>query len=87
MDYGGGDITLTFLWLLQKCAFPYKTCDPSDKLDALLLNQLKKDFCHVDLNVCGSQEKTFIVRKPKKQTEKYTLQVIYCFYIASIYLS
>ncbi|KAI4488931.1 PREDICTED: actin-related protein 8 [Polistes canadensis] len=75
MDYGGGDITLTFLWLLQKCAFPYKSCDPSDKLDALLLNQLKKDFCHVDLNVCGSQEKTFIVRKPKRQTEKYTLQV------------
>lgn len=75
MDYGGGDITQTFFWLLQKCAFPYKTCDPSNKLDALLLNQLKKDFCHVDLNVCGSQEKTFIVRKPKQQTEKYTLQV------------
>ncbi|XP_043505065.1 actin-related protein 8 isoform X2 [Polistes fuscatus] len=75
MDYGGGDITLTFLWLLQKCAFPYKSCDPSDKLDALLLNQLKKDFCHVDLNICGSQEKTFVVRKPKRQTEKYTLQV------------
>ncbi|XP_015184816.1 PREDICTED: actin-related protein 8 [Polistes dominula] len=75
MDYGGGDITLTFLWLLQKCAFPYKSCDPFDKLDALLLNQLKKDFCHVDLNICGSQEKTFIVRKPKRQTEKYTLQV------------
>ncbi|CAL7942719.1 unnamed protein product [Xylocopa violacea] len=75
MDYGGGDITQTFFWLLQKCAFPYKTCDPSNKLDALLLNQLKKDFCHVDLNVCGSQEKTFVVRKPKQQTERYTLQV------------
>lgn len=75
MDYGGGDITQTFFWLLQKCAFPYKACDLSNKLDALLLNQLKKDFCHVDLNVCGSQEKTFVVRKPKQQTEKYTLQV------------
>ncbi|XP_076756676.1 actin-related protein 8 isoform X1 [Xylocopa sonorina] len=75
MDYGGGDITQTFFWLLQKCAFPYKACDPSNKLDALLLNQLKKDFCHVDLNVCGSQEKTFVVRKPKQQTERYTLQV------------
>ena len=75
MDYGGGDITQTFFWLLQKCAFPYKDCDPSDKLDALLLSQLKKDFCHVDLNVCGSQEKTFVVKKPKKQLEKHTLQV------------
>ncbi|KAK0076012.1 hypothetical protein PV325_006017 [Microctonus aethiopoides] len=75
MDYGGGDITQTFFWLLQKCAFPYKACDPSNKLDALLLEQLKKDFCHVDLNICGSQEKTFCVKKPNALTEKYTLQV------------
>ncbi|XP_051170338.1 actin-related protein 8 [Leptopilina boulardi] len=75
MDYGGGDITQTFFWLLQKCAFPYKNCDPSNKLDALLLSQLKKEFCHVDLNICGSQEKTFIVKKPRQQTETYTLQV------------
>jgi len=76
MDYGGADVTQTFLWLLQKSAFPYKSCDPTNKLDALLLEQLKIDFCHVDLNVCGSQEKTFIVRKPKQQTETYTMQVL-----------
>ncbi|XP_046593472.1 actin-related protein 8 isoform X1 [Neodiprion virginianus] len=75
MDFGGADITQTFFWLLQKCAFPYKTCNASNRLDALLLDQLKKDFCHVDLNVCGSQEKTFIVRQPQIPTEKYTLQV------------
>ncbi|XP_050454299.1 actin-related protein 8 isoform X3 [Cataglyphis hispanica] len=75
MDYGGADVTQTFFWLLQKSAFPYKLCDPVNKLDALLLDQLKIDFCHVDLNVCGSQEKTFVVRKPKQQTERYTLQV------------
>ncbi|KYN00766.1 Actin-related protein 8 [Cyphomyrmex costatus] len=75
MDYGGADVTQTFLWLLQKSAFPYKSCDPTNKLDALLLEQLKIDFCHVDLNVCGSQEKTFVVRKPKQQTETYTMQV------------
>lgn len=76
MDYGGGDITQTFFWLLQKCAFPYKACEPSNRLDALLLGQMKNDFCHVDLNVCGSQEKTFVVKKPQEPTEKYTLQVI-----------
>ncbi|XP_015118934.1 actin-related protein 8 isoform X2 [Diachasma alloeum] len=75
MDYGGGDITQTFFWLLQKCAFPYKKCDPADKIDALLLNQLKKDFCHVDLNICGSQEKTFTVRRPKIPSEQHILQV------------
>lgn len=76
MDYGGGDITQTFYWLLQKCAFPYKNCEPSNRLDALLLSQMKQDFCHVDLNVCGSQEKTFVVKKPKQPIEKYTLQVM-----------
>ena len=75
MDYGGGDITQTFLWLLQKCAFPYKACDPSNRLDALLLDQLKRDFCHVNLDVCGSQEKTFSVRKPNMPVENYTIQV------------
>ncbi|XP_071639578.1 actin-related protein 8 [Temnothorax longispinosus] len=75
MDYGGADVTQTFFWLLQKSAFPYKSCDSINKLDALLLEQLKIDFCHVDLNVCGSQEKTFVVRKPKQQTETYTMQV------------
>lgn len=75
MDYGSADVTQTFFWLLQKSAFPYKLCDSINKLDALLLDQLKIDFCHVDLNVCGSQEKTFVIRKPKQQTETYTLQV------------
>lgn len=75
MDYGGGDITQTFFWLLQKSAFPYKNCDPANRLDAILLDQLKKDFCHVDMNVCGSQEKTFSVKKPRQPAENYTIQV------------
>ncbi|XP_058805582.1 actin-related protein 8 [Phymastichus coffea] len=75
MDYGGGDITQTFFWLLQKSAFPYKNCEPSNRFDAVLLDQLKRDSCHVDLNVCGSQEKTFIVKKPNQPIEQYTIQV------------
>ncbi|XP_066259559.1 actin-related protein 8 isoform X2 [Euwallacea similis] len=27
LEYGGGDISQIFYWLLQKCAFPYKECD------------------------------------------------------------
>lgn len=81
MDFGGGDITQAFFWLLQKSAFPYKLCDPFTKSDAILLNQLKEDVCHVDLNICGSHEKMFVVEKPKQQIEKYTLQVYYIYRI------
>lgn len=49
LDYGGADITQTFYWLLQKCAFPYKDCNDQNKLDAMLLRKLKEDFCHVNL--------------------------------------
>lgn len=49
MGYGGGDITQTFYWLLQKCAFPYKECSETNKLDTMLLRKLKEDFCHVNL--------------------------------------
>lgn len=59
MEYGGGDITQTFYWLLQKCAFPYKTCDPDNKLDSMLLKSLKESFCHVNLvsfTVCSVSE-------------------------------
>ncbi|XP_047117171.1 actin-related protein 8 isoform X1 [Schistocerca piceifrons] len=75
MDYGGGDITQAFLWLLQKCAFPYRTCNPDSKLDAMLLRQLKENFCHVNLDICGSQEKSFVLKQPNRPTRKYTLQV------------
>ncbi|KAL1128958.1 hypothetical protein AAG570_013492 [Ranatra chinensis] len=76
LPYGGGDITQTLKWLLNKCSFPYKRCDPdSNPLDALLLERLKHDVCHVDLDVCGSLEKSFIIRQPKIPVVKYTIQV------------
>lgn len=49
LEYGGADITQTFYWLLQKCAFPYKDCNDQNKLDSMLLRKLKEDFCHVNL--------------------------------------
>ncbi|XP_075228327.1 actin-related protein 8 isoform X2 [Lycorma delicatula] len=76
MGFGGGDITQALHWLLQKCAFPYKTCDPKNSmLDAMLLQQLKHDCCHVNLDVCGSMEKSFIVKQPKTPSVKYTIQM------------
>lgn len=74
--YGGADITQTFHWLLQKCAFPYTQCDPSSsRLDAFLMQKLKHEFCHLHLDVCGCYEKTFVVRQPKKPVQRYTIQV------------
>ncbi|KAF2884364.1 hypothetical protein ILUMI_21813 [Ignelater luminosus] len=75
LDYGGGDITQVFYWLLQKCAFPYKSCSDRNKLDTMLLRKLKEDFCHVNLDICGSQEKTFVLKQPGKPVLQYTIQV------------
>ena len=77
MDYGGGDITQTFFWLLQKSSFPYKNCDPIYYKDAKLLQELKENFCHVNLDVCGSQEKNFVAQDLHSDAfEEYTLQVM-----------
>lgn len=75
LDYGGGDITQIFYWLLQKCAFPYKECSDKNKLDTMLLRKLKEDFCHVNLDVCGSQEKSFVLKQPGKPVYHFTIQV------------
>ncbi|CAH2004535.1 unnamed protein product [Acanthoscelides obtectus] len=75
LEYGGGDITQIFFWLLQKCAFPYKECADTNKLDTMLLRKLKEDFCHVNLDVCGSQEKSFMLKQPGKVPMQYTIQV------------
>ncbi|XP_055383473.1 actin-related protein 8 isoform X2 [Condylostylus longicornis] len=74
LEYGGGDVTQTFYYLLQKCAFPYKECDNNNIQDALLLKKLKEDYCHVNLDICGSQEKNFTVKSNKKIV-KYTIQL------------
>lgn len=75
LEYGGSDVTQTFYWLLQKCAFPYSSCNENLPYDAMLLKTLKEEFCHVNLDICGSQEKKFQVSIPGKQVFHYTLQV------------
>lgn len=75
LDYGGGDITQIFFWLLQKCAFPYKECRDKNKLDTMLLRKLKEDFCHVNLDICGSQEKSFVLKQPDMPVYHFTIQV------------
>ncbi|KAG8332324.1 actin-related protein 8-like isoform X1 [Homalodisca vitripennis] len=76
IGYGGGDITQSLHWLLQKCAFPYKGCDPgNNSLDALLLQNLKHDSCHINLDVCGCTERQFLIQQPKLTCISYTIQM------------
>lgn len=73
LEYGGSDITHLFLWLLQKCSFPYKDCDLEDATDFRLISRLKED-CHLNLDRCGAQEHTFHVSRPGHPLLEYTLQ-------------
>lgn len=41
----------------------------------MLLKQLKEEFCHVNLDTCGSQEKSFLVCQPSRPQVSYTFQV------------
>lgn len=76
LGLGGGDISQAFHWLLQKCTFPYKNCDPNkNPLDAVLLQNLKHEACHVNLDVCGCTERQFVIRQPQRPVLSYTIQV------------
>jgi actin-related protein 8 len=75
LKFGGGDVTQCFFWLLQKVSFPYKECNPKIIQDAVLLNHLKETSCHLNMNICGSQEKSFVINRPDQTPSRYVLQV------------
>uniref|UniRef100_A0A1I8MF18 Uncharacterized protein n=1 Tax=Musca domestica TaxID=7370 RepID=A0A1I8MF18_MUSDO len=75
LGYGSGDLTQVFLALLRKCSFPYKECNVEESYaDAALINNLKELYCHLNLEVCGAQEKIFEVKKENKRL-RYTFQL------------
>uniref|UniRef100_A0A1I8PHQ0 Uncharacterized protein n=2 Tax=Stomoxys calcitrans TaxID=35570 RepID=A0A1I8PHQ0_STOCA len=75
LGYGSGDVTQVLFALLKKCSFPYKECNiDNDYSDAALIKNLKEQYCHLNLEVCGAQEKTFEVRKRTKRL-RYTFQM------------
>lgn len=75
MEYGGSDITQLFYWLFKKCGFPYKECNPFRTTDALLLQELKESMCHVNLDICGAQERSFQVKRPNSPVRQYTVKI------------
>lgn len=48
MKFGGSDITRCFHWLLGRINFPFEDCDLSRRMDALFVQDLKENFCHLD---------------------------------------
>ena len=48
LAYGGSDVTRCFFWLLQRAGFPYRECQLTNRMDCMLLQQLKETFCHLD---------------------------------------
>ena len=65
LDYGGSDITQVFHYLLEQIEFPYTDCQPMCRsYDAQLIEKLKTENCHLDLDICGTAEKHFIVSSP-----------------------
>ncbi|XP_072328584.1 actin-related protein 8 isoform X1 [Scyliorhinus torazame] len=64
LAYGGSDVTRCFFWLMQRSGFPYRTCQLFNRMDCLLLQQLKETFCHLDQDISGIQDHEFKVRQP-----------------------
>ncbi|CAH1797829.1 unnamed protein product [Owenia fusiformis] len=74
MEYGGCDIDWAFHRLLQMSAFPYKECRLGNRLDALMMQELKESHCHMDQNTQGVLDATIHVKQPSKKITKYSVK-------------
>ena len=60
---------------MEQIEFPYQDCQPMKKVtDAQLLEELKIENCHLDLDICGTAEKAFLVSTPgSSEAYRYTV--------------
>ncbi|XP_067268978.1 actin-related protein 8 isoform X2 [Pseudorasbora parva] len=75
LAYGGADVTRCFFWLMQRAGFPYRECQLGNKLDSVLLHQLKESFCHLDQDISGLQDHEFRTRFPDSPVLLYQLRL------------
>lgn len=75
LAYGGSDVTRCFFWLMQRAGFPYRDCQLGNKLDCVLLQQLKESFCHLDQDISGLQDHEFRTRFPDSPVLLYQLRL------------
>ncbi|XP_043089332.1 actin-related protein 8 isoform X2 [Puntigrus tetrazona] len=75
LAYGGSDVTRCFFWLMQRAGFPYRDCQLGNKLDCMLLQQLKESFCHLDQDISGLQDHEFRTCFPDSPVLLYQLRL------------
>ncbi|XP_056628218.1 actin-related protein 8 [Triplophysa dalaica] len=75
LAYGGSDVTRCFFWLMQRAGFPYRECRLTNRLDYVLLQQLKESFCHLDQDISGLQDHEFRTRFPDSPVLLYQLRL------------
>lgn len=75
LQYGGRDISRAFFWLLRRVNFPFKECDSNNRLDVLLLHELKETFCHLSQDIVGGQVHEFQVHRPFETPRSYQLKI------------
>ncbi|XP_038866911.1 actin-related protein 8 isoform X2 [Salvelinus namaycush] len=75
LAYGGADVTRCFFWLLQRAGFPYRECQLSNRVDCILLQQLKETFCHLDQDISGLQDHEFRTRFPESPALLYQVRL------------
>jgi len=73
LDYGGADITQVLYFLARKCGFPYKACNPTNRLDAMLLHSIKEAKCSLDMESLGLSRHLFQVDRPGVDSYRYSL--------------
>lgn len=68
-------ISHVFFYLMEQIEFPYKECQLGNRIaDVQLIEQLKVDNCHLDLDICGTAEKSFLVKEREQDKAlRYTV--------------
>lgn len=74
LDYGGADVTQVLYFLSRsRCGFPYKGCNPLNRLDAMLLHSIKEAKCTLDIEALSLSRHLFQVDKPGVGSVRYSL--------------
>lgn len=74
LKYGGNDVTQTFIKMMLHDHFPYADMNLAIRHDFLLAEELKKDFCTLNLPSVAAVAHDFHLRAPNQDTRKYSFK-------------
>ncbi|ESO82598.1 hypothetical protein LOTGIDRAFT_134368 [Lottia gigantea] len=75
MEYGGGDVTRVFHWLLGRAGVPLRDLNYSSLVDGFVLQDLKETYCHLDLDVYGILDQEIEIKKVSKNAVHYYVKM------------